>query len=226
MTYKQYIADQAAAEERARASYEARMAAHHNRIAALKARKAEVDQKIVALEKKLGITDWLCYLPRSAGSKDFMARACAYLENFRARIEAAGAKVWLCLDHDFVTNVFEISEFRAFDGNIFCSGQWTDQKYRQIYKGVSPDNAVFAGDIDLLSEKKTPPCMTMDDLPAHTRAAASSPKILGLGGACCVNLDPGYGRSPIYRFTRDKITSRERLEPVKGVLNSQSFPQN
>src|SRR6266498_261556 len=45
-------------------------------------------------------TDWLCYLPETAGSPEWMRRACSYLEEMRGRIEASGVRMWLCRDHD------------------------------------------------------------------------------------------------------------------------------
>jgi hypothetical protein len=179
--------------------------AHEQRMKELSERKAMLYEKIAALEAKLGYdTDWLIYLPRAAGSPEFMQRACRYLENFRARVEAAGAKVWLCADHDFVRRAFVISKFREIDGQVFCSGNWTHPKYRELYKGVSPDNATFAGDVALLEQlaaRQSPEgTMTVDDLPEHTRAAARSDAILGLAGAACLNNEPGYGRTEIYRM--------------------------
>jgi len=85
-----------------------------------------------------------------------------------------------------------------------------------LAQSVSPDNATFAGDIDLLLEKKTPACMSMDDLPAHTRAAAESQKIFGLAGAACLDLEPAYGITGIYRFTPAELQTT--LQPVHMML--------
>jgi hypothetical protein len=144
-----------------------RRAADDIKMPRLKARQTQLRKEVAVLEFRLGQKkhdpDWLCYLPSAAGSAEFIQRACTYLERFRHRVEAEGKRMWLCKDHDFVTRVFTISEFRAIAGNIFCSGQWSDRKYRQRFKGVSPDNATFAGDIDLLLEKETPACMLIPE---------------------------------------------------------------
>jgi hypothetical protein len=114
-----------------------RRAAHDIKMARLKAPQAQLRKEVAVLEFRLGQKkhdlDWLCFLPSTAGSAEFIQRACTYLERFRHRVEAEGARMWLCKDHDFVTRVFTISEFRAIAGNIFCSGQWSDRKYRQRY---------------------------------------------------------------------------------------------
>jgi hypothetical protein len=157
----------------------------------LKRRGAALERERALLRAKLGYDiDWLCYLPSSAGSPEVMERTCQYLEDMRARIEAAGAKMWLCRDHDNATRVFEISKFRIFDGSVFCSGAFSDPKFRANYQGVSPDNITFAGDLDLLREIHTPEgCGSSEDLPAEARAAASSPKVFGLAGSICATTE-------------------------------------
>jgi hypothetical protein len=189
-------------EDREEAEYEARMKAHDAKIAALKAKTARLQDTIAELERKVGV--WLVFLPSKAGSPE---RAASYLEAFRARVEAQGEKVWLCKDHDFVTRVFEISQFRGMAGGVYCSGEFTNPKYRHAYKGVSPDNTTFAGDIDLLTElwkKKPADCMQMKDLPEDARVAATSPAIFGLAGAVCIDLEPAYGRTRIFQNSEVK----------------------
>jgi hypothetical protein len=193
-------------EEVARAAWWAESAANIQR---LKAQGDALARERSELWAKLGYdVDWLCYLPASAGDEDFIGRACAYLEKMRQRVEAEGAQMWLCKDHDFVTRVVNVREFRAMNGAVFCSGKFTDKKYRDSFKGISPDFATFAGDIDLVRELgagQPPDTMTMDDLPAHTRIAAKSPAIFGLAGAACIDIEPCYGRSRIFRITRRGI---------------------
>lgn len=168
-------------------------------IARLKAKGARLERELAELRKK--VPDWLVYLPRKAGSPDLMKRAAKYLEEFRTRIEAAGARVWLCKDHDYQTRVFEISEFRAQDGQVFCRGLFLDEKYRELFKGVSPDISTFAGDFDLCCAiAVTPNAMRLSEMPDHIQAAARSPKSFGVIGAVCLDMEPGYGRSAIFRL--------------------------
>jgi hypothetical protein len=178
--------------------------AREQRMKELSERKAQLYEKIAALEAKLGYdTDFLVYLPRAAAgpAPDFMQRACAYLESFRARVEAAGAKVWLSKDHDCQTRVFEISKFREIDGQVLCSGKWTSEKYRDLFRGVSVDMITFAGDPDLMTEIHRPAdCMTIDETAAHVQAAAKSDAILGCAGAACLSFDPAWGPTEIYRL--------------------------
>jgi hypothetical protein len=174
-------------------------------IASLKAKGVQLEKERSALRGKPGYNiDWLCYQPAHAGSPELLQRSCRYLEQFRERVEAAGGKVWLCQDHDFVTRVFNITEFRTMNGGVYCSGEFTDPAYRAAYRGISPDNSTFGGDIDLLEQlaEKQPPCMNLADLPENTRIAASSDKIFGLAGACCLSFDPGYGRTGIKTFRK------------------------
>src|SRR5262249_5393768 len=101
-------------------------------IAALKQKIAEREAKDAAAEAALAVLkaaqrkDWLCFMPRTAGSPDFLRRSCDYLENFRNRIEAAGHKVWLNKDHDFVTRVFVITRFFFATGEVWCAGDFTN----------------------------------------------------------------------------------------------------
>ena len=195
-------------EELAYEKQQAELAAY---IQAKKAHLAELKEKIAALERKLGVKDWLCYLPPSAGSPDFMQKAAQYLEDMRTRIEAAGAKMWLCKDHDFITRVFNITEWRVLNGGVFCAGQFTDRKYHDAFRGVSPDNVTFAGDVALLKElgvgqsTTKAATMTVNDLPEHTRIAAQSDNIFGLAGAVCIENEPGYGRTHVFRVSRREI---------------------
>jgi len=67
MTWKEYMAAQKAEEEARRAEYEARMKASADKIAALKARRAMLEQEIAAEERRLGITDcWFSCRARQA----------------------------------------------------------------------------------------------------------------------------------------------------------------
>jgi hypothetical protein len=150
--WQKYMAEKKAEEAREQAEYEARQKAHADRIAALRAKHAELQNTVIALERKLGITDWLLYLPRKAGGPEFMGRARNYLEDMRTRLAAEGTTLWLDGNHNASTRVFEITEFRTMDGCIFCTGEWTPtgRKYRHTYRGISADNIVFAGDPGLL----------------------------------------------------------------------------
>jgi hypothetical protein len=203
------------------------VALHHARITELKAKHARLEETIVALQKKM--PDWLLYLPRKAGGPQFMRRACTYLETMRARLESEGCKMWLDANHDCVSRVFLISKFRGMDGGVFCSGEWTPfgRKHRDTYRGVSPDNIVFAGDPDLLAEKYTPPCLHLGDAPAHVQARARSIQSRGLAGAVCLaGMTPAYGVSGIYRL--DEITSRagdDRVgdSEVRGLIVKNAF---
>jgi len=97
--------------------------------------------------------------------------------------------------------VYRIDRFRVMEGAVYCSGQFSDQKYRSSFKGVSPDNIAFAGDISLITEIKHPAnSMTMDDMPERARAAAQSDEVLGLVGAACIDMEPAFGRHGIYRL--------------------------
>ena len=165
----------------------------------LKAQRAELKQELEQLRAK--IPEWLCYLPVAAGSPQFMQRACAYLEKMRTRIEADGAKVWLDKDHDATTRVFNVVRFRVRNGGVYCSGHFTDPKYRDSFKGVSNDNRVFMGDFDLCVEnaKANPPnCTPFSELPETARNAKN---IFGLAGAVCLDSDPAFGRTTIFRAT-------------------------
>ena len=78
--------------------------------------------------------------------------------------------------------------------------------HRDIYKGVSPDHATLAGDFDLvveLADKKPPDCATFSDLPVETQVAARSGENFGLAGAACLDIEPAYGRTGIFRLTKD-----------------------
>jgi hypothetical protein len=200
-------------------AFEERQAESRANIERLKAELAELRAKELELERKLGISDWLLYLPRRAGGHEWMQRAEKYLEEMRTRLAAEGTTMWLDANHNATTRVFLISKFRNLDDAIFCTGEWTveGRKYRHTYRGISADNIVFAGDPDLLFEKFTPPCLNRKrDAPGHVQAAFPS---RGLAGAACLGTEPAYGRSAIFRLTRDEIIGRERLEPVHGVLN-------
>ena len=167
----------------------------------LKAKGARLERELAELRKK--VPDWLVYLPRKARSPDLMERACRYLEEMRNRFEAQGQRLWLCKDHDYQTRTFEISQFRAQDGQVFCRGLFLDETHRESFRGVSHDNSVFAGDFDLCCEiaKKIPPnAMRLSERPDHIQAAASSPKSFGVIGAVCLDIEPGYGRSTIFRL--------------------------
>jgi hypothetical protein len=195
-------AERAAKELKAQEESQAESEALAADIARLQAKRVELLAEMDAIRARLGSNgnDLLCYLPRSAVSPEFMHKACTYLESFRHRVEAAGAKTWLCADHDFRTRVFHVTEFREMNGSVFCSGEWCDPKYRDAYKGVSPDFAVFAADSEIVKElgRNIPDgCGSMEDLPSETRIAASSPRIFGLAGACCLNIEPAYGRTRI-----------------------------
>lgn len=221
--WQKYILDKKAEDAREQAEYEARQKANADRIAALRAKQAQLQNTLVALEKKLGITDWLCYLPRKAGGPEWMERAERYLEEMRTRLAAEGTTMFLDANHNATSRIFLISKFRAMDGCVFCTGEWTEtgRRYRNTYRGISADNIVFAGDMALLDEKYTPPCLNLTrDAPAPVQAAANSTQSRGLAGAACLGMDPAYGVTPIYRFARDTITGRERLEHVRGVLNN------
>lgn len=176
------------------------------KLAALRARHAELEQTIAKLRHKLGYdVDWLVFLPPDAVPPDFMDRACQYLEAMRGRVEAGGAKMWLCKDHDFVTHIFHIDQFRAMAGAVYCSGKFTDPKYRDVFRGTSVDDVTFAGDFDLLGElaKAAPPnCLKRSDLPADRRAAAQSDAVFGLCGAACLDTEPSCGRSRIFHLDR------------------------
>src|SRR5260370_38055065 len=146
--------------------------------------------------------DWLVYLPNAAGPPQLIARAFRYLEEMRTRVEAEGGRMWLSKNHDCITRVFEITEFRAAVGCVFCGGEFTarGRKYRPLYRGISIGNITFAGDIDLLTSMHTPEgCINMADMPAHVRAAARSDQVLGLCGAACFEpMDPMHGVTKIY----------------------------
>jgi hypothetical protein len=203
-------------------AFEQRQAESRANIERLKAELAELRAKELELERKLGITDWLCYLPRKAGGPDFMQRAEKYLEEMRTRLAAEGTTMWLDANHRAAERVFLISKFRHMGDAIFCTGEWTEtgRKYRHTYRGISGDCIVFAGDMALFDERYTPPCLNISkDAPAPVQAAHRSDSARGLAGAACLGTEPAYGRSAIFRLTRDKITGRERLEPVHGVLN-------
>jgi len=165
-------------------------------------RYAQLKEELAVLRRKLGVElpDWLIFLPSSAGSPSFIIRACRYLESFRARIEGAGEHLWLDCDHDRVTRVFQITKFKVIRGAVCCSGQFTDSRYREAFKGVSPENSIFMGDFDLCVEstKGIPPNHTIvADLPAAARDAKN---VFGLVGAVCLDWEPGYGRSGIFRL--------------------------
>jgi hypothetical protein len=223
MTWAQYKRQEAEREAAEEAEFAKRQEENQANLTALRAKLARLQDTVIALEKKYGVTaDWLCYLPHKAGGPEFMQRACAYLEEMRTRIQAEGGNMWLDCDHNASLPVFMISKFRLMGDAIFCTGEWTatGRKYRDTYRGISADNIVFAGDLDLLAEKFTPPCLHLDDAPASVKAAArSSPKVRGLAGAACLGMEPAYGRSPIFRLTRDNTTGRERLKPVKDVFD-------
>ena len=116
--------------------------------------------------------------------------------------------MWLCYNHDCVTRIFEISEFREIHGSVFCRGNWTalGEKYRHLYRGVSVDNATFAGDVDLITSIHTPAnCLQLSDMPAVVQIAARSPHVRGLAGAACLEpMHPARGVTGIYRLAHDK----------------------
>ncbi len=179
-------------------------------VARLEAKVADSYRKIDELtERAIGKAGtWLCYMPPAAGSPELIGRAFRYLEAMRTRIEAEGGRMWLCKDHDCSTHIFEISEFRAAFGCVFCRGEFTaiGQKYRHLFKGVSHDNMTFAGDIDLVTSIVTSKdCMHMDDMPAHVKAAARSDAVRGLAGAVCLSFEPNYGPTRIYSIAHDKM---------------------
>jgi len=142
----------------------------------------------------------------------------------RTRLEAEGCRMWLDANHNSTTRVFLIAKFRVMDGCVFCTGEWTPlgRKYRRIYRGVSGDNIVLAGDPDLLAETYTPPnCLNLTrDAPQHVQAAANSAQVRGLAGAACLGMKPAYGATPIYRLTVDKITGHERLSLAPGAWDT------
>jgi hypothetical protein len=189
------------AERQEAVARELRQAQHEENIRQLKARYAELEQKIGGL-------DWLCYLPGSAESPGVIQRAETYLEKMRSRLQAEGTRMWLCYNHDCVTRIFEISEFREIHGSVFCRGNWTalGEKYRHLYRGVSVDNATFAGDVDLITSIHTPAnCLQLSDMPAVVQIAARSPQVRGLAGAACLEpMHPARGVTGIYRLAHDK----------------------
>ena len=176
-------------------------------VARLKARGAQLKEELACLNRKLGVEhpDWLLYLPKDAASPAHMIMAHRYLERHRASIEARGGNIWLDADHDYKTRVFIITKFKLIEGAIFCSGEFTNPKYRNMIKGVSPDNSTFAADTDIYRavQRKTPPdAKHMWDLPAESREAAVSPQVFGNIGAVSLQGEPAQGRSGIFRLKR------------------------
>jgi hypothetical protein len=177
-------------------------------IAAKKAHLDELQQTTRELRRQLCDWDWLCFLPAAAGSPDVIGRTCKYMEAMRGRVEAAGEKLWLNKNHgmecaaDFLSHVFEIHEFRVLEGSVYCSGFFTDWRFRDAFRGVSPDYITFAGDIPLvcdIARKQPENCGNMDQLPPESRVANQSSAVLGLCGAAMIDVDPAYGRTEIRR---------------------------
>ncbi len=87
-------------------AFEQHQAESRANIERLKAKKAELESKIDKITEKIigkakASGDWLCYLPRAAGSPELIERAYSYLEKMRTRLEAEG-----CIRHDSRRAVF------------------------------------------------------------------------------------------------------------------------
>lgn len=184
---------------------EADQKARDERIAALKRRRAELEQEVALLalqtEKSQG-KDWLLFLPPHAGTPEVIRKSCEHLERIRAQAEAKGARMWLDQDHDFKTKAFVVEQWRVIDGGVWCAGTWLRPELRSAFRGCSIDHSTFCEDRDLMESHWIPPeAGHFADLPLPAKEAATDTQnIVGHAGAVCINSEPAYGSSVIRKF--------------------------